>query len=302
MRFCLLEQHLPGGDKHPFAQKMLDHFNNLNTPLRSVQRYPDLCDQELRFRERGWSSANARSLWSLWNDPTFVTSEQRTALNFVEPFDEWEEFVLFSSHYFLLIAKNHSSHSNTFLQPRTPTELDKNTGQFEQWGKIPINSHHESTPKTHRRRFGAIVQISQNVVGHHGGLGSKTRMESMDLYHHGPADGQVPIGSTDIRARMCHSMTALDQNTSLLVGGRTSPTTAYKDCWLLRERWNRVEDLPMTLFRHCATQVDVVLNSQKVTAVLVYGGKTEGNIASDKWMLWREGSGWMELPVMGHEL
>jgi len=127
-------------------------------------------------------------------------------------------------------------------------------------------------------------------------------MGTMDLYGHAGTGNPVGLDSTCIQPRMCHSITPFDQNTSLLVGGRTSPDNALKDCWVLREHWDRVDDLPMTLFRHCATQVNVKLASQSHTSVLIYGGKTDGNKISDKWMLWREGFGWIQLNATGHDL
>ena len=36
VRFCLLEQHLPDGRDHPFAQTMLKHFDKLRTPLYAI--------------------------------------------------------------------------------------------------------------------------------------------------------------------------------------------------------------------------------------------------------------------------
>ena len=65
VRFCLLEQYLPDSAEHPFAQKMLQHFEKLQTPLKAIHVYPKLSDQERRFREAGWVSASARNLWDL---------------------------------------------------------------------------------------------------------------------------------------------------------------------------------------------------------------------------------------------
>lgn len=281
---------------------MTEHFNNLNTPLRSVHKYPKLTDQELRFRQCGWSLATARSLWDLWSDPLFVSVEQRTALNLVEPFDEWEEFILFSSHYFVMEAANNLPRRSAIVQPPSPPQPEQLLGHVERWGGITSILHSEPIPKANVRRFGALVQISSDALGHHGGLGPQTRMGSMDLYGHAEAGSPVGLDPTGIPPPMCHTITALDQNLSLLVGGRTSPDTALKDCWVFRENWDRVDDLPVALFRHCATQVDVQLANQKQTGVLIYGGKTDGNTVSDKWMLWREGFGWTQLNATGHSL
>ncbi|KAK3109236.1 tRNA methyltransferase ppm2, partial [Teratosphaeriaceae sp. CCFEE 6253] len=104
VRFCLLEQHLPDGPNHPFAETMLAHFEKLRTPVTAVGTMPEM---KHRFAEAGWPDAgiDIRSLWELWSDPTFLTAEQRRSLDKVEAFDEWEEFALFASHYFLLLAE-----------------------------------------------------------------------------------------------------------------------------------------------------------------------------------------------------
>src|SRR5271156_5877915 len=102
--FCLLEQGLPDGRDHPFAETMLHHFEKLNTPLRSIHAYSGAHDQTQRFFAAGYTTVRVQSLWELWSDPDFLSPSQRLALDKVEPFDEWEELALFASHYFLLTA------------------------------------------------------------------------------------------------------------------------------------------------------------------------------------------------------
>lgn len=281
---------------------MIEHFDHLNTPLRSVQKYPTLVDQELRFRQCGWSLATARSLWDLWSDPLFVNLEQRNGLNLVEPFDEWEEFILFASHYFVLEAANYSPKRSAVSPRSMPYRPEQVPGRIERWRGIPLIAHSEPIPKGNVRRFGVLVPVSSDAVGHHGGLGPQTRMGSTNLYGDAEADLPVGLDSTCVQPRMCHSMTTLDQNMSLLVGGRTSPATALKDCWIFRDHWERVDDLPMALFRHSAAQVDFGLLNQNHTGVLIYGGRTHGNMVSDKWLLWREGFGWCQVGVTSHNL
>lgn len=88
--FCLLEQILPDGPSHPFAQTMLAHFHKLSTPIKSVTAYSTEHQQHTRFLNRGWSSVRTQSLWSAWHDEFFLTGQERRGLNEIEPFDEWE--------------------------------------------------------------------------------------------------------------------------------------------------------------------------------------------------------------------
>ena len=84
--------------------KMVAHFEKLQTPLRSIYKYPSLHDQQCRFMGHGWSSVDVKNLWDVWCEASIVSLTQRKALDEIEPFDEWEEFILFASHYFLLVA------------------------------------------------------------------------------------------------------------------------------------------------------------------------------------------------------
>ena len=73
------------------------------------------------------------------------------------------------------------------------------------------------------RRFGALFEVSPDCVGHQGGLGTQTRVSSSDLY--GNPNSKLPTGLeiTSVEPRMCHSISAVDTEASLMVGGRSSP-------------------------------------------------------------------------------
>jgi len=278
---------------------MIQHFNNLQTPLKAIHAYPGLRDQEQRFSQAGWSTAIARSLWDVWNDSIFVSKSQRLALNDVEPFDEWEEFVLFASHYFLLIADRGPSLANPLSSEPLQEKASPNPMHDPRDKSITATS--EALPKSNMRRFGALAQLSSDSVGHHGGLGPQSRIGTMDIYSLSESGSVGPPDADKIKPRMCHSIT-ISGHGSLLIGGRTSPDHALQDCWLLhRNHWIRVEDLPTPLFRHCATEV-VLEGAKDCSAVLAYGGKTRGNQVCNKWFLWREHGGWIEVIATEHEL
>ena len=303
---------MPDGADHPFAQKMIRHFNNLQTPLQSIHRYPRLADQEGRFLGARWSSVSARSLWDLWSDDSFVSPETRLDLNEVEPFDEWEEFILFASHYFLLLAENTSSStgsSPSFLSRlRNPSSPTFATPSAE----VPLRPGCQAFPSSHRKRFGALALLSQSTFGQHGGLGLQTRQSKTDVYTLPGIDsfGSV-IGAAlekckqleSIEPRMCHTITS-DCFGFLVAGGRASPHHPLQDCWLSgKDDWQRVEDLPLPLFRHCATTITLNNpNSPTDNASLIYGGRTRSGHVSDQWLLWRKGFGWITIPVSGDPL
>lgn len=283
---------------------MIQHFDNLHTPLRSIHRYPQLPDQENRFLQAGWRSAHAMSLWELWNDPSFLSTERRLGLNDIEPFDEWEDFVLFASHYFLLEASNGVPTQRTTSNGNTADHIPIiiNDTQFSSMQrKSPMTSIPFATPGSPRnvhRRFGAALSLSPEVIGHYAGLGSQSRNNSTDVYRNVNADHKrqvLPPGV--IEARMCHTITRLKDGSSLLVGGRSSPDRARSDAWYGgNQSWERVDDLPFPVYRHCACSI---IRSNGEEAVLIFGGRTNGRDALDHWLLWHDSTGWIPVSVSG---
>ena len=302
VQFCLLEQYLPAGAEHPFAHRMIQHFNNLQTPLRSIHKYPKMADQQQRFQQAGWSSATVRSLWDLWTDISIVSAQQKIELDAVEPFDEWEEFVLFASHYFILLAARSSCESSALADLPQGLQGERSLKIANHTTSTPLFLHSNPIPNGNLRRFGASLPVSDNVFGHHGGIGSQTRLGTVDFY--GPAGCQSPTGFdvAKIEPRMCHSISAAGSKRSLLVGGRTSPANVLKDCWLLGERSYRVDDLPISLYRHSSTQVNFQRAGEECLGVLVYGGKTGEGQISHRWLLWRDTAGWTQLGSIDNNL
>ena len=105
---------------------------------------------------------------------------------------------------------------------------------------------------------------------------------------------------------MCHTVTTLPpkaggrQANRLVVGGRSSPYHALGDCWFQRVHvWERVEDLPKPLYRHCATSVT---DRKGNNGVLIYGGKSNNGTVNSDWLLWRDVGGWTKLKCMENRL
>lgn len=296
---------MPNGPNYPFAQKMLKHFESLQTPLHSVRHYQDLASQENRFLSAGWSSAYAHSLWDLWNDSTFIAPTQKTALNTIEPFDEWEDFALFASHYFLLIARTTSKILSDgcfkHFEPGFKLDLSHLTRQIALRSPSGHPFSRIISESGGHRRFGAIMSSPHGLLGHYGGIGSQARLNTTHVYKpNNAADTSITIPPVEIGPRMCHTITALQGSSCLLVGGRTSPDRAMSDCWLYTDaRWKRVEDIPTPLYRHCAVAIGLETTDP---SVLVFGGKTCGGRVVGSWFLWRTAIGWVQVGVLGMEI
>ena len=231
------------------------------------------------------------------------------ALDEVEPFDEWEDFALFASHYFLLVAKHQSDRELTSVLPVKLTSLPTSWGVNGEY-RVRMSKSSDTYPK---KRFASVIDqiCDRQQLGHVSGLGPQTRTATVDFYMVGnetPADatGELPYrflrGGLDLpngsEPRMCHTSTKVDPKGLewLVVGGRKSPDQPLSDCWLLRnQRWQRANSLPIPLYRHCQTHVLVALAHTLTPAVLVYGGKTLHNTISSKWFLWQGTGGWLEV-------
>lgn len=291
IQFCVLEQYFPDGPNHPFASTMMKHFHKLQAPLHSIHKYPTMSSQEQRFTSQGWRYASARSLWDIWNDDEFLSRPRRIGLDSVEPFDEWEEFVLFASHYSVVTA-------STVEREFSPTKTENGAHSDLPIASLKLVSHRPSSFRGHRR-FAAVVPDSDQSIGVHGGLGSQSRLSSTDIYYRGE-EGTQPTSTLpayQISARMCHTITGLRDGNCLLVGGRASPDAGLSDCWIRKDKvWKPTHSLLSPRFRHSAVRVQL----DDVEGVLIHGGKnSKGDILED-WLLWNEQKGWQTIKIAGH--
>ncbi|XP_072254716.1 tRNA wybutosine-synthesizing protein 4, partial [Pyxicephalus adspersus] len=98
-RFIIYEQFSPSD---PFGQVMMNHFVSLNSALRSVAAYPQLEDQERRFLQQGWEQCRILDMNEF--SALCVSDMEKSRIESLEPFDEFEELHLKCSHYFILAA------------------------------------------------------------------------------------------------------------------------------------------------------------------------------------------------------
>lgn len=293
-RFCLLEQILPDGADHPFARTMLSHFDKLQTSLKVIHRYPRLQDQVRRFHDCGFAQVSARTLWDIWQDPLYMPIADRQRIEGLEPFDEWEEFVLFAGHYLLLVADNSTRSSES--DKRTSPALECAGNMVKPRWNLQVDIGAPCIP----RRFGTAFVWSKKETIHHAGVGTQSRLATANAYHSTcnyeearPGAGTMQIDGE----RVCHTSTIYDKDQVLLVGGRRSPSYAVESCVTWGSRDKRVQDLKPGRYRHCAAAVlDPLWGEQ---GVLVYGGKTGDGRVLEEWQMWTPQKGWQALSVTG---
>ncbi|KAH7173650.1 leucine carboxyl methyltransferase 2 [Fusarium flagelliforme] len=289
--FCLLEQILPHGPEHPFASTMLKHFDKLNTSLKSVNQYPTIESQRSRFEKRGWASVDVWDLWEAWNSQVFLNSSERAALDDVEPFDEWEEFILFARHYIVLHATSYQRSEKGAGQNMRASSPDTH---------VKANTIATKSLGAPKRRFGAALAASNPEGGkylvHALGMGSNARLDSCDVYSLQESNPPFEMSPNGPSARTCHTTTDLGQGDFLLVGGRASPSKALIDCWILKKNsnsWEKTFELPVPLFRHSAVQLP------GSSLVLVLGGKTGPSQISSDYFVFHPVRGWLKCLVSG---
>ncbi|KAK5136651.1 hypothetical protein LTR08_002665 [Meristemomyces frigidus] len=316
VRFCLLEQYLPDGPDHPFARTMLAHFEKLRTPLNAIGTMNGM---KQRFAEAGWPDVgiDVRSLWELWSDPTFLTPEQRRSLDKVEPFDEWEEFGMFASHYFLLVAERKADQDWSYRPYRASlagsTSRISLASAYNSGDTSPVPNVPQEQPLQAPelpssfvpRRFAAVVPATSEIsegeaVGLLGGLGNPERLTDCDTYSH--TDDLLPISGPPMRSGiMCHAVTRLGGTSNcIMTGGRGSPDKASAECWIRQDgMWRRSQPLPEGRYRHCAVPMRLPTEPRPAHTVLLFGGKTSDGHVLDEWLLWMFEGGWRRVHVAG---
>ncbi|OXB52440.1 hypothetical protein ASZ78_003496, partial [Callipepla squamata] len=110
--FLLYEQMHP---EDPFGRVMQQHFSQLNSALRSLSQYPDCEAQRKRFSEKGWTECSVMDMNEFFT--CCIPEDEQRRVQALEPFDEYEEWHLKCSHYFVLTASKEMEPSWTPLLP-----------------------------------------------------------------------------------------------------------------------------------------------------------------------------------------
>ncbi|SCU84333.1 LAME_0C09076g1_1 [Lachancea meyersii CBS 8951] len=272
--FVNLEPLLPAGPSEPFSKQMLRHFKNNDSPLQSVLFNKTKSSQHERFKNLGFPLTNMRDLHQIWG---FVDIHIKKQIEAIEPFDELEEFMLFCHHYVV-------GHSCNDLEvpfetvpssPRSGQNTRKSLLRRDaKAAEMKLDNDHLT-----QRKFGASTLLpSGQIMYTHGYLNG--RLDNALLID--PAMSKV--GLVDIIsehekpvARMCHTITSLNNELCVLVGGRAAPNKAFGDVWRLQQteesQWSyeKAISLPECRYRHASCALDE-------KRVLIYGGHTNGDV------------------------
>ncbi|XP_052668990.1 tRNA wybutosine-synthesizing protein 4 isoform X1 [Harpia harpyja] len=227
--FLLYEQMHP---EDPFGRVMQQHFSQLNSVLHSLAQYPDCEAQQRRFFEKGWTECSVMDMNEFFTCCTPEDEQQRVQA--LEPFDEYEEWHLKCSHYFVLTASKGMEPSWTpLLSNMTVPHHDETVRMAGSITAAVCAMHSEISGL---RRYGHhSVLIKPNVILTTGGFGEEDgqhcRMRNFHVLikHAGYwKAGCVKKENPDKRwdERLYHTVSCLSNSLALVVGGRTSPSSA----------------------------------------------------------------------------
>lgn len=225
--FLVLEQIMPSGPHHFFAQKMLYHFSHLLSPLQCVETYSTKNKQRDRFRHY-FPSVSVVDMLEAWQQ--LVPLDRKRQLASVEDFDEWEEFIVFCQHYVVI----HATNSQVQVLEECADVHIPDLGAV-------LDMKVEKLEKPVELKFPAAC-CGDNGVYMHGGM---WQSRNSDLWR---MEGSLELVNTESRPqpRMCHTLTDIAGGRLLLVGGRTRPGHNLGDVWLYRKElhsWTQVGEL-----------------------------------------------------------
>ena len=97
--FFVYEQIRP---EDAFGKFMIRHFNKIGSPIKGVHKYFDVTTQCNRYLDSGWEVSEAVTLAQVMKRICKETENELRRVRKLEPFDEFEELYLKSSHYLLV--------------------------------------------------------------------------------------------------------------------------------------------------------------------------------------------------------
>nr|XP_013014260.1 tRNA wybutosine-synthesizing protein 4 isoform X2 [Cavia porcellus] len=313
--FVVYEQMKP---QDAFGQVMLQHFQQLNSPLHGLDLFPDVESQRCRFLEAGWPACSAMDMNEFYR--CFLPAEERQRMEHLEPFDEFEEWHLKCSHYFILTASKGDTLSQALLL--APLEAFPQVDPASPSGVFPAKVVTNGSQGSNLKRYGhASVLLSPGIVLSAGGFGEQEgrhcRVSKLHLFsrysHVEWKSSQIYCWGTGLQwdGRLYHTMTRLSDTQVLVLGGRLSPVSPALGAVQLHLRKSGdnstesinvtvtkvdLEDYTLSCWRHSTTEVSY----QNEKYLFVYGGRNVVEPVLSDWHFLHLGTmAWVKIPVKG---
>ncbi|KAM3836780.1 tRNA wybutosine-synthesizing protein 4 isoform 2-T2 [Vipera latastei] len=314
--FILYEQIHPSD---PFGRIMQNHFSRLQSPLRSLTAYPDCKAQQMRFLQRGWTECHVMDMNEFYG--RFVPREEQKRIQALEPFDEFEEWHLKCSHYFILVA---SKGEASFAPPafsRMEGPPAYCTPRFA--GTVAASLCIAGGAVAGLKRYGhCSVLLAPDVILTAGGFGDHagrhcrlTELHMLVKHEDGWRGDKVRLAElgTAWDGRLFHTMNVLCSGWAVMLGGRKSPVSPALPPLRLKVLADAdplspgsptielallppVEGLSVPRWRHTSTEV----THEGQAYLFIYGGCSSGQSVRADWcFLLLEGLHHQQIPVEG---
>ncbi|XP_053167973.1 tRNA wybutosine-synthesizing protein 4 [Hemicordylus capensis] len=289
--WCVLYEQIHPED--PFGLVMQNHFNQLHSQLHSLAQYPDCKAQEMRFLQRGWDECSSINMNEFYS--RFVPREEQQRIRALEPFDEFEEWHLKCSHYFILVASKGEKLIQTPVFPGVGEGAFSTCSAPHFAGTVAVSVCMTDLGVTGLRRYGhRSVLMAPHLVLTTGGFGDSsgrhcrlTELHALvkheDAWRSHAVCLAPPAEAWD--GRLFHTVTLLQTGWALVLGGRKAPANPALEACGLRvleaadssapggpvvelTRLPPVEKLASARWRHTATEVTY----QGEAYLFIYGG------------------------------
>eukprot|EP00090_Calanus_glacialis_P015692 TRINITY_DN24733_c0_g1_i1.p1 TRINITY_DN24733_c0_g1~~TRINITY_DN24733_c0_g1_i1.p1 ORF type:complete len:629 (-),score=193.20 TRINITY_DN24733_c0_g1_i1:23-1909(-) len=217
--FCVYEQIRPHDG---FGQFMVAHFVKMLSPIKGVLLYPSTSAQRARYLSSGWERCYTLTLTEVYNS---LPAQEKQRLLGIEPFDEFEEFLLASSHY-LVVCSTIGDCCHL---------LDRLTSSADEEKLFPV-----STLTVEVVNLDNIARFGQGVACFHGSVyviggfgvdnGNQRRLPQLLRVDLAAPDPAVTCTTAPVFGRMYPGV-AVDQERGRVVvsGGRLGPAVGLED-------------------------------------------------------------------------
>ena len=249
-----------------FTETMMAHFESLATPIYSLLDYPTLSCQVERYKKAGFLNlVDAYSLYTYWM--TCVSSDEKKRIKSLELFDEWEDWHIKLSHYFVLISDNYSIFNLTKVMPTVGVSFYKEQEMQVKKTEIDSSLVSNSLACTVQKISGFIQRYGHKGVAVDGklyllgGFGlqrdSHARIDGLETVCFDSFSNVVLLDAPT--NRLYHSLVQYQSSKLVLFGGRKAPNLPLNDMWLYditQNQWKElkgetIERIPPR-YRHCS--------------------------------------------------
>ncbi|KAF4792745.1 tRNA wybutosine-synthesizing protein 4 [Turdus rufiventris] len=242
--FLMYEQVHP---EDPFGHVMQQHFRQLNTALHSLAQYADCEAQQRRFlgkvstsSSRGWTECSVMDMNEFFT--CCIPEDEQQRMQTLEPFDEYEVILLFSEdrgpgldiirHLWEVLGDIEVLEGADGMLLSVP----RHAGPVGMAGSVPAAVCARLSGIPGLRRYGHhSVLIKPNVILTTGGFGEERgqhcRMRNFHVLSKRAGYWEAVSVTQNIPdkrwgERLYHTVSCLSDTLALVVGGRTSPSSA----------------------------------------------------------------------------